>query len=49
MTNTLRTVTTRCCGDERTPMAGFPHHSLEAYLRKLLIAGHKVAVAEKAA
>lgn len=28
------------------PMAGFPKHQLEAYLRKLLSAGFRVAVCE---
>lgn len=38
------TVTTR---DRTTVMAGFPHHSLETYLRKLLGAGHRVAICEQ--
>jgi DNA mismatch repair protein MutS len=29
------------------PLAGFPHHALEAYLPKLLRAGHRVAVCEQ--
>ncbi len=29
------------------PMAGFPYHSLEGYLRKLIVAGHRVAVCEQ--
>src|SRR5947208_16003216 len=29
--------------DKQVPMAGFPHHQLENYLRKLLHAGHRVA------
>jgi hypothetical protein len=37
------TVTTR---DKAVPMAGFPHHSLEAHLRKLLTLGKRVAVCE---
>ena len=28
--------------DKTIPMAGFPHHALEGYLRKLLHAGHRV-------
>ena len=28
------------------PMTGFPYHSLEGYLAKLVAAGHKVAVIE---
>src|SRR5512147_17838 len=30
-----------------TPLAGFPHHALEAYLPKLLKAGHRVAICEQ--
>src|SRR5438094_6554063 len=33
--------------DKQIPMAGFPHHQLEAYLRKLLHAGHRVAVCDQ--
>src|SRR5438477_1740157 len=33
--------------DKQVPMAGFPHHQLEAYLRKLLHAGHRVAVCDQ--
>jgi len=29
------------------PMAGFPVHQLEAYLRKLLLAGHRVAICDQ--
>ena len=29
------------------PMAGFPHHQLEAYLHKLLKEGHRVAICEQ--
>jgi DNA mismatch repair protein MutS len=29
------------------PMAGFPYHALEGYLRKLIAAGHRVAVCEQ--
>ncbi|RMH26457.1 MAG: DNA mismatch repair protein MutS, partial [Planctomycetota bacterium] len=35
---------------ERTkgvPMAGVPHHSVEGYLRRMLAAGHRVAVCEQ--
>src|SRR5262249_16238087 len=31
----------------KVPMAGFPHHSLETYLRKLLHAGHRVAICDQ--
>jgi DNA mismatch repair protein MutS len=33
--------------DKVFPMTGFPHHSLEAYLRKLLHAGHRVAICDQ--
>src|SRR5262245_15484104 len=33
--------------DQSIPMAGFPHHQLEQYLRKLLQLGHRVAVCDQ--
>jgi DNA mismatch repair protein MutS len=33
--------------DKTVSMAGFPHHSLEGYLRKLLQAGHRVAICDQ--
>jgi DNA mismatch repair protein MutS len=33
--------------DKTVPMAGFPHHQLEGYLRKLLKSGHRVAVCDQ--
>src|SRR5438552_14026152 len=33
--------------DKTVSMAGFPHHSLESYLRKLLQAGLRVAVCDQ--
>src|SRR5512136_2529410 len=30
-----------------TPLAGFPHHALDAYLPKLLRAGYRVAICEQ--
>src|SRR5205823_2276084 len=33
--------------DKAIPMAGFPHHQLESYLRKLLHQGHRVAVCDQ--
>src|SRR5262245_23885185 len=33
--------------DKQAPMAGFPHHSLEVHLRKLLRAGHRVAICDQ--
>src|SRR6516225_8084316 len=33
--------------DKTVPMAGFPHHALEPHLRKLLHAGHRVAICDQ--
>src|SRR5262249_42815259 len=33
--------------DKTIPMAGFPHHALDNHLRKLLQAGHRVAVCDQ--
>src|SRR5437870_5379255 len=33
--------------EKSVPMAGFPHHSLEPHLRKLLQAGHRVAICDQ--
>jgi DNA mismatch repair protein MutS len=33
--------------DKSIPMAGFPHHQLETYLRKLLQGGHRVAICDQ--
>src|SRR5262245_5630674 len=33
--------------DKSIPMAGFPHHQLEQYLRKLLQGGYRVAVCDQ--
>lgn len=33
--------------DKSVPMAGFPHHSLEGHLRRLLQGGHRVAVCDQ--
>src|SRR5262249_31544948 len=33
--------------DKAIPMAGFPHHQLENYLRKLLHGGHRVAICDQ--
>lgn len=42
------TLTTRSNGKaDDVPLAGFPHHSLELYLHKLLKAGYKVALCEQ--
>src|SRR5436853_1652134 len=33
--------------DKSIPMAGFPHHALDAHVRKLVRAGHSVAVCDQ--
>jgi DNA mismatch repair protein MutS len=33
--------------DKTVPMAGFPHHALDGHLRKLLAAGHRVAICDQ--
>src|ERR1700687_3678816 len=33
--------------DKTIPMAGFPHHALDRHLRKLLSAGHRVAICDQ--
>jgi DNA mismatch repair protein MutS len=33
--------------DKATPMAGFPHHAVDAHVRKLVQAGHSVAVCDQ--
>src|SRR5437764_15333730 len=33
--------------DRTTPMAGFPHHALDTHARKLVQAGHRVAVCDQ--
>jgi DNA mismatch repair protein MutS len=34
-------------GAERVPLAGVPHHAVEAYLGKLIAAGYKVAIVDQ--
>lgn len=42
------TLTGRNCGlEERAPMCGVPHHSVDQYIVRLVNAGHKVAVCEQ--
>ena len=42
------TLTGKDCGlEERAPMCGVPYHSCEAYIARLVAAGHKVAVCEQ--
>src|SRR5438128_1217405 len=33
--------------DKTIPMAGFPHHALDSHLRRLLQAGHRVAICDQ--
>lgn len=40
-------LTNRNNGDARTELAGFPHHSLDTYLPKLVRAGRRVAVVDQ--
>lgn len=42
------TLTGKECGrEERAPMCGVPHHSAEAYIKRLVDKGYKVAVCEQ--
>ncbi|MFT7073003.1 MAG: DNA mismatch repair protein MutS [Patiriisocius sp.] len=41
------TLTARNNGGEQTPLAGFPHHSLNTYLPKLVMAGCRVAICDQ--
>jgi DNA mismatch repair protein MutS len=41
------TLTSRDKGENPIPMAGFPYHQLDSYLRKLILAGRKAAVCEQ--
>lgn len=40
-------LTSRDKGDDPVPMAGFPHHQLDAYLAKIISAGHRAAICEQ--
>ncbi len=41
------TLTSRSKGESAIPMAGVPHHASESYIRKLIKAGHKVAICDQ--
>src|SRR5262245_29330672 len=41
------TLTSRDKGPDAVPMAGFPHHQLEAYLARIVAAGQRAAVCEQ--
>lgn len=40
-------LTSRDKGEDPVPMAGFPYHQLDAYLAKLIAAGHRAAICEQ--
>ncbi|MCH7704590.1 MAG: DNA mismatch repair protein MutS, partial [Planctomycetes bacterium] len=40
-------LTARSKGSNPIPLAGIPYHALENYLRKLVVAGYKVAISEQ--
>src|SRR5262245_47638185 len=40
-------LTSRDKGPDAVPMAGFPHHSIDGHLRKLVQAGYRVAVCDQ--
>ena len=42
------TLTGKDCGlEERAPMCGVPHHSVQSYIAKLIAKGYKVAIGEQ--
>lgn len=41
------TLTSRSKGEGSIPMAGVPHHAVESYIRKIIKAGHKVAICDQ--
>ncbi len=41
------TLTSRSKGDKAIPMAGVPHHSVHTYVKRLIQAGHKVAICDQ--
>ena len=40
-------LTSRDKGPDGMPMAGFPHHQLDAYIAKIIVAGYRVAVCDQ--
>ena len=40
-------LTSRDKGENAVPMAGFPHHAADTYIRRLVRAGHRVAICEQ--
>ena len=41
------TLTSRAKGEKAIPMAGFPHHSLDGYLQKMIRAGYRIAICDQ--
>ncbi|MBM4031797.1 MAG: DNA mismatch repair protein MutS [Planctomycetes bacterium] len=41
------TLTSRSLGEGAIPLAGFPYHSVDTYLKRLIAAGYKVAVCDQ--
>jgi DNA mismatch repair protein MutS len=41
------TLTSRSKGDNPIPLAGVPYHAVDGYLKKMLLAGYRVAVCEQ--
>ena len=41
------TLTSRAQGEGAIPLAGFPYHSIDTYLKRLITAGYKVAVCDQ--
>jgi len=41
------TLTSRQHGEGAVPLAGFPYHAIDTYLKRLIAAGHKVAVCDQ--
>jgi len=40
-------LTSRDKGENAVPMAGFPHHAADTYIKRLIRAGHRVAICEQ--
>ncbi|MGD2173983.1 MAG: DNA mismatch repair protein MutS [Candidatus Brocadiaceae bacterium] len=40
-------LTSREKGENAVPMAGFPHHAADTYIKRLIKAGHRVAICEQ--
>jgi DNA mismatch repair protein MutS len=40
-------LTSRDKGENAVPMAGFPHHAADSYIKRLIRAGHRVAICEQ--